>query len=112
MNAIIIDDEWLIRVELIQLLKQHEKINVVGEAVNISEAVTIISELKPDLIFLDIRMKDEDGFDSLIKADNEYKTVCLSVFDERITKNKTDNIVGYLLKPINAQKLYNLINKM
>ena len=71
----------------------------------------MISETKPDLIFLDIHMKDEYGFDSLIKANREYKTVCLSVFDEKITNN-TDNIVGYLLKPINAKKLFDVINKL
>ena len=112
MKAIIIDDEWLIRVELVQLLKQHKKINVVGEAVSVSEAITMINETKPDLIFLDIHMKDEYGFDSLIKANREYKTVCLSVFDEKITKNNTGNIVDYLLKPINAKKLFHVIDKL
>ena len=112
MKAIIIDDEWLIRVELIQLLKQHKKINVVGEAANVSEAITMISETKPDLIFLDIHMKDENGFDSLIKANRKYKTVFLSVFDEKITKNNTGNIVDYLLKPINAKKLFHVIDKL
>lgn len=110
-KAIIIDDEWLIRVELIQLLKQYKKINVVGEAATVSDAITLISETKPNLIFLDIHMKDEYGFDSLIKANSDYKTVCLSVFDERISGNN-NNIIDYLLKPINAKKLLDVINKL
>ena len=112
MKTIIIDDEWLIRVELIKLLKQFKKINIIGEAENVSEAITLIDKKKPDLIFLDIHMKEENGFDSLIKANRDYKTVCLSVFDEKIIVNFTDNIVDYLLKPINEKKLFDVINKL
>ncbi|MFC1569425.1 response regulator [bacterium] len=112
MRTIIIDDEWLIRVELIKLLKRFKKINIIGEASTISEAITLINQKKPDLIFLDIHMKEEDGFDSLLKANRDYKTVCLSVFDEKIKVNFTDNIVDYLLKPVNEKKLLDVINKL
>jgi two-component system LytT family response regulator len=112
MKTIIIDDEWLIRAELIELLKQHKKINVVGEAVNVSEAMTLINDKKPDLIFLDICMKEEEGFDRLIEANREYKTVCLSVLDETVIKNEENNIVAYLLKPINEKKLFDIVDKL
>lgn len=112
MKVIIIDDEWLIRVELIQLLKKYKNIKVVGEAANISEAITLINETKPDLIFLDIHMEDKDGFDDLIIANRNCKTVCLSVFDEKDTEKDEDNIVGYLSKPINAKKLCDVVKKL
>ena len=58
MKALIIDDERLARVELRRLLEQHKEIEIVGEAVNADDAINKISELNPDLIFLDIQMPE------------------------------------------------------
>jgi two-component system LytT family response regulator len=64
MKALIIDDERLARVELKRLLTPFKDINVVGEAVNADDAISKITELNPDLIFLDIgeeRVRDARG---------------------------------------------------
>ena len=55
MKALIIDDERLARKELSTLLEKHDGIQVVGEAANADEAEERIAELKPDLLFLDIK---------------------------------------------------------
>jgi two-component system LytT family response regulator len=65
-NAIIIDDERPARLMISSLLKKHDNtINLIGEAKNGKEALKLIEELKPDLIFLDIQMPDMNGFEVL-----------------------------------------------
>ena len=56
MKALIVDDERLARVELKRLLQPFKDINLVGEAVNVEDALEKITQLNPDLIFLDIQM--------------------------------------------------------
>ena len=65
MKALIVDDERLARVELKRLLQPFKDINVVGEAVNVEDALEKITQLSPDLIFLDIQMPGKSGFDLL-----------------------------------------------
>ena len=65
MKALIIDDERLARNELRRLLENFPKVNIVGEASNADEAIVLIDELKPDLLFLDIQMPGKTGFDLL-----------------------------------------------
>ena len=55
MKALIVDDERLARKELIKLLEEHPSIEIVGEAQNADEAEQMITELNPDLLFLDIQ---------------------------------------------------------
>jgi len=61
MRALIIDDERLARTELIRLLEPFKEIEIVGEAVNADDAHNKISELNPDVIFLDIQMPGKSG---------------------------------------------------
>ncbi len=63
--ALIIDEERLARKDLISLLSEHPNINVVGEADNVSTSIQAIEQLHPDVIFLDIQMPGESGFDLL-----------------------------------------------
>jgi two-component system LytT family response regulator len=65
LTALIVDDERLARKDLISLLSEHPNINVVGEADNVSAAIQSIEQLHPDVIFLDIQMPGESGFDLL-----------------------------------------------
>ena len=65
MKALVIDDERLARKELISLLGQFPKIEIVGEAVNADDAQEEIDALKPDTLFLDIQMPGRNGFELL-----------------------------------------------
>lgn len=64
-NAIIIDDERLARNELKKMLALHPEVDIVGEAANADEGLRLISEMNPDLIFLDVQMPVKTGFDLL-----------------------------------------------
>ena len=64
-RAIIIEDEELARQLLHELLKRHPEVAVVGECANGFDAVKMVPDLKPDLLFLDIQMPKLDGFEVL-----------------------------------------------
>jgi two-component system LytT family response regulator len=112
MKAIIIDDERLARVELRRLLTPFKEINIVGEAVNAEDALNKISELNPDLIFLDIQMPGKNGFELLEELDSVPKVVFTTAYDEYALKAFEYNALDYLLKPIEPKRLEEAIKKI
>jgi len=112
LSTIIIDDEWLIRSELKRMLDQHEKIKIIGEAANFSEASHLIVEKKPDLVFLDIQLPGGSGFDLLDKLTVNFKTVFISAFDQYVSKAEEYNAEAILLKPISMDELMKVIDKI
>ena len=112
MKAIIIDDERLARVELKRLLTPFKDINIVGEAVNAEDALNKISELNPDLIFLDIQMPGKNGFELLEELDSVPKVVFTTAYDEYALKAFEYSALDYLLKPIEPKRLEEAIKKI
>jgi two-component system, LytTR family, response regulator len=113
MKALIIDDERLARNELKRLLENFPKVNIVGEASNADEAMVLIEELKPDLLFLDIQMPGKTGFDLLSSLENEVPDVIFTTaYDEYAIKAFEFNALDYLLKPIELHRLSEAIQKV
>ncbi|MEP0366534.1 MAG: response regulator [Cyclobacteriaceae bacterium] len=112
MKALIVDDERLARKELTTLLADHKDIEIVGEAANVDEALTQITKLNPDLIFLDIQMPGESGFDLLEKLEKVPEVIFTTAFDEFAIKAFDVNALDYLLKPIQPERLGAAINKI
>ena len=104
-KALVVDDERLARKELILMLKEFENINVVGEADDVPSAIEAINKLNPNVIFLDIQMPGESGFDLLNKIDTEAKIIFVTAFDEHAIHAFEINALDYLLKPINPERL-------
>ena len=71
-KTIIIDDERLAREEVKRALEKHQEFEIIGEASHVDEAIPLIEELQPDILFLDISMPGETGFDLLKKIDSIY----------------------------------------
>jgi two-component system LytT family response regulator len=105
LRTLIIDDEWLIRLELRRMLSQYPNVNVVGEAANLNEAVQAVKELKPDLVFLDIQMPGGSGFDFLEQAEVNFKTIFVTAFTQHFARAKKYKAIDYLLKPISQERL-------
>lgn len=105
LNAIIVDDERLARVSLKKLLEPHREIEVTGEANSIERALELINLDKPHLIFLDIQLSGETGFDLLELIDNSIKIVFVTAYDEYAIRAFEVNAVDYLLKPVNPERL-------
>lgn len=112
LTAIIIDDERLARSELRLLLTDFAAISIVGEAKNLTEAVNLIRANKPDVVFLDIQLSSENGFDLLEKVEKDFKLIFVTAFDEYAIRAFEINAIDYLLKPINPERLAKTLERL
>ena len=111
-KALIIDDERLARKDLISLLSVHENITVCGEADDVPSAVKAIEKLNPDVIFLDIQMPGDSGFDLLEKTDVDAHIIFVTAYDEYAIRAFEVNALDYLLKPVNPDRLAKALEKL
>ncbi len=112
MRTVIIDDERLARKELASLLEEFKEIEVIEECANAEEARKVIESEKPDLIFLDIQMPGETGFDLLESLEYVPKVVFVTAYDEYAIKAFEVNALDYVLKPIEEERLEEAIRKV
>lgn len=112
MKALIIDDERLARVELRRLLTPYKEITIVGEAVNAEDALNKMTELSPELIFLDIQMPGKNGFELLEELDSVPTVIFTTAYDEYALKAFEYNAMDYLLKPIEPKRLEETVKKI
>lgn len=112
-NSIIIDDEDQNRNVLEMLINKHcPQINVISEAANADDAFTLINKLKPQLVFLDIRMPNKSGFDLLKMFPRiDFEVIFISAFSEFAITAFDFNAIAYILKPIDYSKLIFATNK-
>ena len=108
-SALIVDDEQLARDELAYLLKNLGDVNVVAQGKNGLEAVNLIREHNPDLVFLDVQMPGLDGFGVIKKLLDKKlplpKIVFSTAFDQYAVKAFEVNAVDYLLKPFDRNRV-------
>ncbi len=115
LRAVIVDDERTVRELLRGTLEQEfsDHIEVVGEADDVQPAVDTIIEKKPDVIFLDIRMRTGTGFDVLDKIeDQDFEVIFVTAYDEYAVEAFKFSAFGYLLKPIKLSELEVVITKL
>ena len=106
MNVLIVDDERHAREELARLLRAFPDIHIVGEAANAPEARKQIALLKPDLMFLDIQMPEENGLELLDSLGaNAPRTVFTTAYDTYALRAFEFGAADYLLKPIAPKRL-------
>lgn len=100
-KVLIIDDESLARRRIQKLLPQWEDLQLLGECRNGAEALAAIRENKPDLIFLDIHMKDMTGFEVLSQLAEEERplTIFVTAYDQYAIRAFDVFAFDYLLKP-------------
>jgi two-component system LytT family response regulator len=111
-KALIIDDERLARNELKKLLQEFSEIEIIGEAMNAEEAIKMIEELNPEVIFLDIQMPGKTGFELLQEIDKVPTVIFTTAHDEYALKAFEFNALDYLMKPIDPQRLGEAIQKI
>ena len=104
-RVVIVDDEDLARQIVREMLKPHTEMEIVAECANGFEAVKTVSELKPDLVFLDIQMPKLDGFEVLELIGGEVAVVFVTAYDEHALRAFEVNAVDYVLKPFRAERL-------
>lgn len=112
MKTLIIDDERLARKELMSMLEPHSSLEIVGEATDVDDALEKIEKLNPELIFLDIQMPGKSGFDLLESLDAVPLVIFTTAYDEFAIKAFEVNALDYLLKPIQAERLSDALEKI
>ena len=103
-RAVIVDDEELARGVIREHLAAHPEITVAGECANGFEAVKAITELKPDLVFLDIQMPKLTGFEVLDLLEAPPAVVFVTAYDTYALKAFEVHAVDYLLKPFSKER--------
>jgi len=105
LRVVIVDDEALARSLLREYLSEHPDVEIVAECANGFEAVKAVTELKPDLLFLDIQMPRLDGFEVLELIGQESHVIFVTAYDKYAVKAFDIHAIDYLLKPFSASRL-------
>lgn len=112
-KAMLIDDEVLAIKRLEKLLSAFdEDLEIVSRATNGEDAVMMIDELKPDVIFLDIQMPELSGFQVLERIKHQPFVIFCTAYDEYALRAFEANSIDYLLKPVDIRRLEKTIAKL
>ena len=110
-SALVVDDEPLARAELTFLLRAHPDVQVLAEAGNGVEALQLIKQMQPDLVFLDVAMPGQNGLELVRQLlDKKFKlkvphVIFATAFDQYAVRAFELNAIDYLLKPIDKARL-------
>lgn len=104
MRAVVVDDEELARAVVREYLAAHPDVEVAAECANGFEAVKAITELRPDLLFLDVQMPKLTGFEVLELVEHPPALVFTTAYDEFALKAFEVHAVDYLLKPFSRER--------
>ena len=125
-SALIIDDEQLAREELSYLLEAVGGVQVVAQGSNGIEAVELIEEFRPDVVFLDVQMPGLDGFAAIERLLERNRTrwnpanereplpqiVFATAYDQYAVRAFEVNAVDYLLKPFDSQRVAQAVERV
>lgn len=113
-KALIVEDELYIRKGLISMIQSLDKdIDILGECESVVEATTVTKACKPDLIFLDINLKDGIAFDFLENVKElSFQVIFITAYDQYALKALKNGAVDYILKPVDIEELEKAIDKV
>jgi two-component system, LytTR family, response regulator len=104
-RTIIVDDEEPARLLLREYLSAHEEVKIIAECTNGLDAIKSITELKPDLIVLDIQMPKLNGFEVLELIEQPPAIIFATAYNQFAVKAFEVHAVDYLLKPFSKERL-------
>jgi len=113
-RVVIVDDERIARAGLRAMLSKYEQLRVVGEARDGDDAISTIKQLRPDIVFVDIRMPGPDGFDVLRAVrtwSHKPAFVFVTAYPTRALDAYDTDAVDYLLKPFNESRLSRTVHR-
>ena len=103
-RAVLVDDEELARRVLREFLASHSDVEIIAECANGFDAVKVIGESSPDLVFLDVQMPKLDGFEVLELIGREIAVIFVTAYDSYAMKAFDAHAVDYLLKPFSRDR--------
>ena len=99
-RIVIVDDEELARSIIREYSGEHPEVEIVAECSNGFEAVKAITELKPDLVFLDVQMPKLNGFEVLELIESDITVIFVTAYEQYAVKAFEVHAIDYLLKPL------------
>jgi two-component system LytT family response regulator len=114
-RAILVDDESLLRQHLRERLERHPEIVIVGEAYNVQSAAELVNIARPEIIFLDVHMPPDNGFDLLPRLegmDPLPAVVFVTAFDRYALRAFDVHALDYLTKPVHPERLAETVNRL
>ncbi len=113
LRTIIADDERPSRSFLASVLRQHEDVQLIGEASNGLEAIELIENLSPDLALLDLQMPEVDGLEIARRVGRRASPLIafVTAYEEYAIRAFEINVIDYLLKPVESKRLRQTIDR-
>ncbi len=111
LRVIIVDDEALARAVVREYLAAHPTIEIVAECANGFDAVKAVSELAPDLMFLDVQMPRLDGFEVLELLGRDVSVIFTTAYDSYALQAFDVHAVDYLLKPFSEERFAEALSR-
>ncbi len=112
MKVVVVDDEQNSRELLYTLLKEYCDVSKVETAADLNEAEEIINIFQPDLVFLDIQLNGQNGFDLLQRFQSASFLTCFATgYSEYAIKAANNHAFGYLVKPIDLDELSTVVKR-
>ncbi len=111
LTCLIVDDEYLARCLIREYLSSHKDIEIIGECENGADAVNVILEKQPDLVFLDMQMPRLNGLEVLAQTGRQQGVIFSTAYDEYAVAAFDKNALDYLLKPYSQERFDKAIAK-
>jgi two-component system LytT family response regulator len=105
LRVALVDDERLARRALRTLLDAAGDVEVVGEASRVDEAEELIRRERPAVVFLDVQLRGQTGFDLLARDSGSFHTIFVTAFDAYAVRAFEVHALDYLLKPVDPARL-------
>ena len=112
LRAVVVDDEAPARALLREYLSAYEDVAVAAECANGFEAVKVIHELKPEVVFLDVQMPKLDGFEVLELLEQPPAVVFVTAYDEYALRAFEVHATDYVLKPVGRERLAEAVDQV
>src|SRR5580765_2510596 len=111
LRIVIVDDEPLARAVLREYAVAEPGLEIVADCANGFEAVKAVSDLKPDLVLLDVQMPKLDGFEVLELLGRDQPVIFITAYDQYALRAFEVHAVDYLLKPFSAERFQEAIDR-
>lgn len=105
LKTIVIEDEEWARSLISDMLKRYDFVELAGEASGISDGIELIKQLQPDLLLLDINLRDGNGFELLQQLDQiDFKLIFITAYDKFAIDAIKFSALDYLMKPVSVDE--------
>lgn len=111
-TVLIVDDERLAREKLKKVLRSFSEVELLGEADDVKTATDILEKQSPDLIFLDIHLGSESGFDIVPAVPDDTQIIFVTAYDQYAVRAFEINALDYLLKPVRKQRMQEAMQRI